>query len=260
MPHIIWDWNGTLLDDTEAALKTLNIMIERRGGKPIGMDFYLDTFAFPVRPFYDMIGIGAKSEEEWNEIAREYHETYLSQPKGLNAGAVAALEAAKAAGCGQSMLSALRQDYLDVQIKEYGIDKYFDFVYGSNNLHGASKVDRARELIARLPAACSTSDIRHSTFPHSSPSHNSSFIIPRSPFPDPSPIHNSSFIIHHSSSVPHLVMIGDAVHDKEVADALGVPCVLVAQGSHAAWRLRAVAPTADTLEEAVELALQVTVA
>ena len=211
MPHIIWDWNGTLLDDTEAALKTLNIMIERRGGKPIGMEFYLDTFAFPVRPFYDMIGIGAKSEDEWNEIAREYHETYLVQPKGLNGGAVAALEAAKAAGCSQSMLSALRQDYLDVQMKEYGIDKYFDCIYGSNNLHGASKVDRARELIARLAA-------------------------------------------------PHLVMIGDAVHDKEVADALGVPCVLVAQGSHAAWRLRAVAPTADTLEEAVELALQVTVA
>jgi phosphoglycolate phosphatase-like HAD superfamily hydrolase len=217
MPHIIWDWNGTLLDDTEAALKTLNIMIERRGGKPIGMEFYLDTFAFPVRPFYDMIGIGAKSEDEWNEIAREYHETYLSQPKGLNAGAVAALEAAKAAGCGQSMLSALRQDYLDVQMKEYGIDKYFDFVYGSNNLHGASKVDRARELIARLTAACSL-------------------------------------------TIPRFILIGDAVHDKEVADALGVPCVLVAQGSHAAWRLRAVAPTADTLEEAVELALQVTVA
>ena len=216
-PYILWDWNGTLLDDTEAALKTLNIMIERRGGKPIGMEFYLDTFAFPVRPFYDMIGIGAKSEDEWNEIAREYHETYLSQPKGLNAGAVAALEAAKAAGCGQSMLSALRQDYLDVQMKEYGIDKYFDFVYGSNNLHGASKVDRARELIARLAAACSL-------------------------------------------TIPRFILIGDAVHDKEVADALGVPCVLVAQGSHAAWRLRAVAPTADTLEEAVELALQVTVA
>ena len=217
MPHIIWDWNGTLLDDTEAALKTLNIMIERRGGKPIGMEFYLDTFAFPVRPFYDMIGIGAKSEDEWNEIAREYHETYLVQPKGLNAGAVAALEAAKAAGCSQSMLSALRQDFLEVQMREYGIDKYFDFVYGSNNLHGASKVDRARELIARLAAACSL-------------------------------------------TIPRFILIGDAVHDKEVADALGVPCVLVAQGSHAAWRLRAVAPTADTLEEAVELALQVTVA
>ena len=50
-PHIIWDWNGTLLDDTEAALATLNIMIAERGGTPIGMPFYLDNFAFPVRPF-----------------------------------------------------------------------------------------------------------------------------------------------------------------------------------------------------------------
>jgi phosphoglycolate phosphatase-like HAD superfamily hydrolase len=50
-------------------------------------------------------------------------------------------------------------------------------------------------------------------------------------------------------------MIGDSLHDKEVADALGVRCVLCAQGSHAAWRLRAVAPTGDTLLDAVRLAL-----
>ena len=51
------------------------------------------------------------------------------------------------------------------------------------------------------------------------------------------------------------VLIGDSLHDKEVADALGARCVLCAQGSHAAWRLRAVAPTGDTLLEALELAL-----
>ena len=51
------------------------------------------------------------------------------------------------------------------------------------------------------------------------------------------------------------VLIGDALHDKEVADALGVRCVLCAQGSHAAWRLRAVAPTGDTLMETLDLAL-----
>jgi hypothetical protein len=50
-------------------------------------------------------------------------------------------------------------------------------------------------------------------------------------------------------------LVGDALHDKEVADALGIRCVLCAQGSHAAWRLRAVAPTGDTLLEAVDLAL-----
>ena len=217
-PHIIWDWNGTLLDDTDAAIETLNIMIGRRGGSPIEKGFYLDNFAFPVRPFYDRIGIVARDDDEWNAVAREYHETYLAQPKGLNRGAVAALEAAKAAGCRQSILSALRQDLLDLQTEECGVRGYFERICGSDNLHGASKVDQAREMMRG--------------------------------------IHHSSFIIHNSS----FVMVGDAVHDKEVADALGVPCVLVAQGSHAAWRLRAVAPTAGTLEEAVGKALQITVA
>lgn len=219
--HILWDWNGTLLDDTDAALKTLNIMIAERGGKPIEMPFYLDNFAFPVRPFYDKIGIVARDEDEWNYIAREYHEVYLRQEKALNRGAFAALEAAKAAGCRQSIVSALRQDLLEEETKRYGVAGYFDYLYGSNNLDGASKLSRARELMARL----AESDERRAA------------------------TCDSSF-----------VLIGDALHDKEVADALGIPCVMCAQGSHAAWRLRAVAPTVETLEEAVRTALQITVA
>ena len=36
-PYVLWDWNGTLLDDTQAALDTLNIMLRRRGVKPIAL-------------------------------------------------------------------------------------------------------------------------------------------------------------------------------------------------------------------------------
>ena len=118
---------------------------------------------------------------------------------------------ARAAGCRQSILSALRQDLLDEQTREYGVDGYFERVCGSDNLHGASKVVRAREFLAEL----------------------------RSRGADES-----------------FVMIGDAVHDKEVADALGIPCVLCAVGSHAAWRLRSVAPTGETLADALRLALK----
>jgi len=209
-PYILWDWNGTLLDDTEAALATLNEMIAVRGGQPIGMEFYRDHFAFPVRPFYDKIGIIAHDEDEWNGIAHEYHEVYGRQPKKLNPLAVAALEMAKAAGCRQSILSALRQDLLDAQTKEYGIDGYFERICGSDNLHGASKVVRAREFLAELRSR---------------------------------------------DADAKFVMIGDAVHDKEVADAIGIPCVLCAVGSHAAWRLSAVAPTGETLVDALKLAL-----
>ena len=206
-PYILWDWNGTLLDDTEAALATLNEMISERGGQPIGMEFYRDHFAFPVRPFYDKIGIVAHDEDEWHGIAREYHEVYGRQPKRLNPLAVTALEMAKEAGCRQSIVSALRQDLLEADMARNGVTKYFERICGSDNLDGASKLDRARDLLAEL-------------------------------------------------SSPRFVLIGDALHDKEVADALGIDCILCAQGSHAAWRLRAVAPTGETLVDALKLALE----
>jgi len=52
-----------------------------------------------------------------------------------------------------------------------------------------------------------------------------------------------------------VTVIGDALHDKDVADALGLPCVLCAQGGHSAARLRAVAPTGETVLAALALAL-----
>ena len=209
MTHVVWDWNGTLLDDTQAALDTLNIMLARRGGRPVAMDFYRDHFAFPVKPFYEAIGVRL-GDEDWDALAREYHDIYAEQPKKLNAETFAALERVRAAGCRQSIVSALRQDLLSDITARLGVAPYMSRVCGVDNLDGRSKLERAREMLAAL-----------------------------------------------SSERPgeEFVMIGDSLHDKEVADALGVRCVLCAQGSHAAWRLRAAAPTGDTLLEALRLAL-----
>lgn len=207
MNYILWDWNGTLLDDTQAALDTLNIMLARRGAKPIAMDFYRDHFAFPVKPFYQSIGV-CLEYEDWDALAREYHELYAEQPKRLNPQAIAALERVKRAGVKQSIISALRQDLLDEATSRYGVTPYMECVYGVDNLDGASKLERALELLTRIEGA------------------------------DP-------------------VVIGDSLHDKEVADALKVRCVLCGQGSHAAWRLRKVAPTGETLLDAVQIALTI---
>ena len=210
MTHIIWDWNGTLLDDTQAALNTLNAMLARRGVRPMALEFYRANFAFPVRSFYAQIGFELE-KEDWDLLAKEYHDSYAAEPKSLNQEAIAALEAVKASGARQSLVSALRQDLLDEAMEEFGIGGYMEHIRGTDNLDGASKLERARELLGELTAGgARRSDV---------------------------------------------VMIGDAVHDKEVADALGVRCVLCAQGSHAADRLRGLAPTGDTLMEAVGLTL-----
>ena len=212
--YVLWDWNGTLLDDTQAAVDTLNLMLGRRGLKPIDIGFYRDRFAFPVRPFYAAIGVRLECED-WDALAREYHATYAAQPKGLNPEALAALEAVKAAGVGQSIISALRQDLLKRATADLGVSPFMDFIYGTDNLDGASKLDRARELLDRV----------------------------------------FSTVASGGRSPSDVVLIGDALHDKEVADRLGIRCVLCGQGSHAARRLAEVAPTGETLMDAVRLAL-----
>ena len=129
---------------------------------------------------------------------------------------IAALERVKASGARQSIISALRQDLLEEITAELGVAKYMDRICGVDNLDGFGKIDRAKELISALQTS------QTSQTPQTSQT---------------------------------FVLIGDSLHDKEVADALGVRCVLCAQGSHAGWRLRAVAPTGDTLLEALDLAL-----
>ena len=212
--YILWDWNGTLLDDTQAALDTLNIMLGRRGVKPIALKFFRDHFAFPCRPFYDTIGMHVE-DAEWDALAKEYHDIYAEQPKELNRETMAALERVKRSGAKQSIISALRQDLLDEVTARMGVAPYMECIYGVDNLDGASKLDRAIELLTHLVGTAEEGD----------------------------------------RMLSNVVLIGDALHDKEVADALGVKCVLCGQGSHAAWRLRQAAPTGDTLLEAVEIAL-----
>ena len=194
-----------MLDDTQACVNTLNLMLEKRARPKVTLEFFRENFTFPARRFYRLLGMDVP-DSEWDALAKEYHDTYALQPKRIHPEAVAALEYAKAKGVGQSIISALRQDLLDADVEKYAVKHYFDCIYGSDNLDGASKLDRALELMTRLDGV------------------------------DP-------------------VVIGDSFHDKEIADALKVRCVLCGTGSHSARRLRSVAPTGDTLLEAVKLAL-----
>ena len=211
MTYLVWDWNGTLLDDTAAALGALNAMLARRGKRSIDLDFYKGRFAFPVRPFYQECGFELE-REDWNAIAVEYHDSYAVGRRSLMDGAIAALERAKSLGVGQSLLSALRQDRLERDVAQFGAMDCFEFVCGTDNLDGASKTSAARLLVDRVRAA-------------------------------------------HQGEDPDFVFIGDAIHDKEVSDALGARCVLFGGGSHASSRLTPLAPVGESLDEVLDIAL-----
>ena len=110
--RLIWDWNGTLLDDIDAAVNALNRMLVSRGASPITVDRYRRCFGFPVKPFYAELGVDLE-KWDWDGICEDFHAFVAAEPQRLRDDALAALGRARDLGFRQCVLSALRQDLLD---------------------------------------------------------------------------------------------------------------------------------------------------
>lgn len=147
---LLWDWNGTLLDDTAAASGALNAILGRRSLPPVSLEEYRATFSFPARNYYERAGLDL-ANEDWGALALEYHEAYLSLPKRLARDAEAAVSMARSAGFRQYVLSAMKQELLASETAKYGAGMEFDGIWGTDNLDGGSKLDTARRLAASLP-------------------------------------------------------------------------------------------------------------
>ena len=53
--HVIWDWNGTLVNDLELCVDILNLALIEHGKLPISVDQYKESFCFPVSKFYKLL-------------------------------------------------------------------------------------------------------------------------------------------------------------------------------------------------------------
>ena len=60
---LIWDWNGTLLDDTAYCFDITNAMRRERGMAPLqDLDTYRGLFSFPVIDYYRDMGYTFETE------------------------------------------------------------------------------------------------------------------------------------------------------------------------------------------------------
>jgi len=153
LPYIIWDWNGTLIDDVSAAVNALNRMLSIRGVAPVTRDFYRAHFGFPVRPFYAVAGLDME-KEDWDNICTDFHQFIAEEPdQHLRPDAKDALQLVRDMGGHQSILSALRQDLLLRDTAHEGVQAAFDGIFGVDNLDGATKLSRGHDLVAHLKSS-----------------------------------------------------------------------------------------------------------
>lgn len=149
--HIIWDFNGTLFDDVDAGISSVNKMLSERGLKTISnKDEYREVFKFPIINYYRDLGFDFESEP-YEVLAPIWVELYNENSKSssLCAGAKELLEYFKEKNIPQILLSATERNMLLGQINELGIRGYFEDVLGLDNIHAYSKKDIAIEWLRK---------------------------------------------------------------------------------------------------------------
>jgi phosphoglycolate phosphatase len=147
---IIWDFNGTLVDDVDLALVSINRMLGRRGLPAVTRDIYRSVFGFPLSEYYKKLGVDV-SRETMQELADEFHAEYLPglPDCGLQDGVQEILGLAARSGARQFVLSALEETELLRAVAHLGIADRFTAVYGLDHRLGDSKLARGRELFTR---------------------------------------------------------------------------------------------------------------
>jgi len=146
---IIWDWNGTLLNDVDACVDSMNNMLNKRARTNITQEYYKSIFTFPVQKYYEKLGFDFV-KEPFEELSIEYIDLYkkYSKKSSLQEGAIELLKYFKFKGIKQVILSASEQISLENQVKQRDIDEYFDVLIGLNNIHAKSKVQNAIDFIS----------------------------------------------------------------------------------------------------------------
>jgi len=189
---IIWDWNGTLLNDTDICIESMNDMLGKRKLPALSLQRYREIFNFPVRNYYVSAGFDFKVES-FDVVAIEFMDLYFKRlPKaGTFNEANVVLSELKRLGIKQVLISAMEHNSLLASVKEKGLFEYFDHISGINDHFADGKIETAKKIVSVLKL-----------------------------------------------DLTKTLMIGDTIHDFEVATQLGVDCLLIANGHQSVERLK----------------------
>ncbi|MCY9784908.1 HAD family hydrolase [Nocardiopsis sp. EMB25] len=148
--HIVWDWNGTLLDDNHANLAAVNAVCARFGRAPVEMEYWRSVFRRPLIPCYEDLLGRAFEDGEWDEAEELYDRSYLEHlPRcTLADGVPDVLHDWVGGGGTQSLLSMASHEHLVPLIAERGLDAHFTRVDGRR--FATVKDSKAEHLVHHL--------------------------------------------------------------------------------------------------------------
>ena len=154
--HLIWDFNGTILDDVWLGVSSVNTMLEARGLPIIPcVDHYREIFDFPIREYYRGLGFDFDVEDYETKLAAEWVALYTAGERDcpLYDGVRETVAAVAESGMSQLIISASEQACLRAQLAAREILDRFDAVYGLGDFLAGSKESIARAWREAHPEA-----------------------------------------------------------------------------------------------------------
>jgi len=190
--YIIWDWNGTLLNDVDYCVGCMNQLLEERHMPLLTKEKYQDVFTFPVQDYYQKLGFDFQ-KESFSIVGHAFMDLYFKNLHTcqLHTNAIGILTFFQEKGLQQFILSAMEHISLVELLNEMKIAHYFNGVYGIDNHLAAGKSDRAKTMISE-----------------------------------------------YDIDVNKALLLGDTLHDYEVAQELGCNALLIANGHQNEGRLQ----------------------
>lgn len=204
---VIWDWNGTIINDIELCTEIANWILEGHTGRQLSVSQYRSIFGFPIYDYYKKLGVDFE-KESYENLTTKFISTYENRVDELvlHDGVFKVFQDLQSAGLQQHILTAAHIDMVHPKLELFGIKSFFNQVEGLDNHEAASKVDRGVAMLEKM-----------------------------------------------NFDLDKTVMIGDTDHDLEVAEALGIHCVLIANGHQSKDRLLKIHKPTHVLNDVTEL-------
>lgn len=191
--NVLWDWNGTIINDTQLCLDIVNTTLQNHTGRVLKIDEYKNAFGLPISEYYLKIGVDFK-KESYADLTKSFIAQYESRVKELRIhdGIRDVFDLFHQNGIKQHILTAAHIDVVHPKLKHFGISGYFDQIVGLDNHAAVSKVEQGINLMSKMKFDKETT-----------------------------------------------VLLGDTDHDYDVARAMGIHSIMVANGHQSRARLTA---------------------
>ena len=120
MAHLVWDWNGTLLDDLTLVVAATNTSLASVDGPAVTADEHRREFRRPISAYYEYVLGRSLTPGEFAVLDRAFHNAYRAGLTGTGL-AADALDAMTTWTGTQSLLSMWFHDELVPLVNSHGL-------------------------------------------------------------------------------------------------------------------------------------------